>query len=136
MPKLTRIALAAAGLGGLLWTVKAIVIAARNGSFDPLEGVFFIGGLLAIVAASVLVPLALAGRLRPAARAGLAVAGTIGFVALTLLLEAIGKSIAGGVYDGGNVGIAEESGILLAGLGWLVIAAVLARRAATPPAAA
>ena len=57
-------------------------------------------------------------------------------MALTLLLEAIGKSIAGGVYDGQNVGIAEESGILLAGLGWLAIAAVLARRVATPRRAA
>ena len=138
MTKLSRIALASAALGGALWTVKALIITARDGSFDPLEGVFFLGGLLATVVAAALVPADLSRRLgTPAARAGAAVAGFLALVAATLALEAIGKGIADALYDGGNLGIREESGILLAGLGWLAVAALLARRAAArPPRAA
>ena len=138
MTKLTRTALATAAVGGALWTVKALVITARDGSFDPLESVFFIGGLLAMVAAAVLVPAHLARRVgTPMARAGAAVAGFVALIAATFALEAIGKGIAGALYDGGNLGLREESGILLAGLGWLAVAALLARRAAArPPRAA
>jgi len=145
MTSLTRTAVTAAALGGTLWTVKVVVITARDGSFDPLESVFFIGGLLALLAASVLVPLALSRGLRPLPRAAVVLAGTFALVAVTLALEAIGKALAGAVYSGGNVGIAEESGILLCGVAWLAVAATLAarggvsvarRRSTTPRAAA
>ena len=75
MTKLTRIAIATAALGGALWTVKAAIITARDGSFDPLESVFFIGGLLAVVAAAALVPLALSQGRRPLARGAAVIAG-------------------------------------------------------------
>lgn len=52
--------------------------------------------------------------------------GTVALIAVTLALEAIGKGIAGGLYEGGNIGLEDESGILLAGLAWLTFAAVTA----------
>ena len=127
MLSLTRPALIAAGAAGLLWTAKVAVITARDGSFDPLESYVFIGGLLAIVAASVLVPLSVTRGLAGLRRAAAVVAGAVLLFAATVALEAAGKALVGGPYSGGNLGIEQEAGILFAGLGWLALAAAAAR---------
>ena len=131
MLTLDRPALTAAATGGVLWTVKSAVITARDGGFDPFESVFFLGGLVAIVAACVLVARCATRRLQGAGRVAATAGVAVGLVLLTGLCETLGKGLIGGPYDGGNVGIEEESGILLAGLFWLSIAgaAVGARRA-------
>jgi hypothetical protein len=133
MSKLARSAQLAAALGGLLWLVKALVITARDGSFDPLESVFFIGGLLALVAATVLWAAYAARRFRGAARVAVAIAGVPVLIAGTLLVELVGKTLVGGLAPGGNLGLEEEGGILLAGLAWLAVGLVAGSRS---PAAA
>ena len=129
---LSRPAILAAGLGGALWTVKALVITANDGSFDPLEGVFFIGGLLALLAACVLVALSLARRQRGARRVAIAVAGPLVLVAATLVLESAGKELVAALAPGDNVGLEEEGGILTCGLAWLTLAVVAARGKQAP----
>lgn len=139
MLSLTRPARIAATTGGLLWTVKAVVITARDGSFDPLESVFFLGGLAGILAAAVLVGHALTRGLSGAGRVAATVAGTVALVALTVAIEQAGNSLVGGAYDGGNLGVEDESGIGLAGLFWLAVgiaSAMRARRAAGSRSAA
>lgn len=122
MLTLSRSATTAAATGGLLWTVKVAVITARDGSFDPLESWVFIGGLLALLAASVLVAVDMSRRLRGVARIAAAVVGALALVAATIALEGIGKSLVAGLSDGSNIGLEEEGGILLAGLAWLAVA--------------
>ena len=128
MYSLHRSALLAAGLGGLLWTVKAVVITANDGSFDPLESAFFIGGLLTLLAAAVLVGARLTGGLRLAARIPATVAAALGLVVASLLLESLGKGAIAAVASGDNVGLEQEGGILACGLAWLTLAVVAARR--------
>jgi hypothetical protein len=123
MNSLSRITILAAGLGGLLWTVKALVITANDGSFDPLEGVFFIGGLLSLVAASVLLGVDVTRRLRGVRRIGAVIAAAVLAVALSLVLEGLGKSAVAALASGDNVGLEEEGGILCCGLAWLALAA-------------
>jgi hypothetical protein len=134
MLTLTRPTRIAAGIGGALWTLKALVITANDGSFDPLESVVFIGGVLALTTAAVILGFHLtrgAGRLaRVPAAAGVA----IGLVVATLLLESLGKYVVGGIAPGDNLGLEAEGGILCCGLVWLAIARLSAsgRRAAPP----
>jgi hypothetical protein len=137
MNTLSRLTILVAGLGGLLWTVKALVITANDGSFDPLESVFFIGGLLSLLAAAVLLALDVTRRHGGIRRAGAAVAAALAAVAVTLALEGLGKSAVAALASGGNVGLEEEGGILCCGLAWLALAAWSAtggqRRGATSP---
>jgi hypothetical protein len=128
MLTLTRIASTVAGLGGLLWTVKALVITARDGSFDPLEGVAFIGGLLALVAACVLVAPLLTARLRGPLRVVATAGAALGLVAATFAVTVAGQALVAAIAPGSNLGLEEEGGILLAGVAWLIVA----RRIAPP----
>jgi hypothetical protein len=127
MNSITRPALIAAGIGGLLWTAKAVIITVNDGSFDPLESFFFIGGLLALVAAAVLVGAHLTRRLRLAARIPATVAAALGLVVATLLLESLGKSVIAAIARGDNLGLEEEGGILACGLAWLALAVAALR---------
>lgn len=132
MLNLTRPTIIAAGLGGALWTVKVLGIIATDGSFGTLEDVTFLGGLAALFAACLLVAVDVSRRLRGLARAAATVAAAIGLLAATVALEALGVSVVGGLYDGGNVGIEDEAGILLAGLAWLALALTATRSGASP----
>lgn len=136
MHKLTRRSLIAAGLGGALWTIKALVITANDGSFGLLESIFFLGGLAALLTAAVLIAIDLARGLTGVPRVAATLAMAVVLVAATVALEALGKTVIGGPYDGGNLGLEEESGILLAGLVWLTVAAVAARARTGRPATA
>jgi hypothetical protein len=137
MFSLARLTSTVAAIGGLLWTVKAVVITARDGSFDPLESFVFIGGLLALLAASVLAAMLVTARFRGAARAAAAAGAAVGLVAVTLALTEVGQVLVASVAPGGNLGLEEEGGILLAGLTWLFVAGriSLSGRARRRPAA-
>jgi hypothetical protein len=124
----TRIAATVAGLGGLCWTVKALVITALDSSFDPLEGVFFIGGLLALLAAALLTAPLLTKRLRGLARVAATAGAAAGLVAATFAVTVAGQALVAAIAPGSNLGLEEEGGILLAGLAWLFAA----RRIAPP----
>ncbi len=87
----------AAGLGGLLWLVKAVVITARDGSFDPLESAMFVTGLLAIVVAAVLWTAVAARHLRGAARVAVAIVGVPALIVASLLVELVGKTLVAGI---------------------------------------
>jgi hypothetical protein len=123
MNSLSRLTILAAGLGGLLWTVKALVITANDGSFDPLEGVFFIGGLLALLSAAMLLAADVTRRLGGVRRAGAAIAVAAAAIAATLMLEVLGKNAVAALASGDNVGLEQEGGILCCGLAWLALAA-------------
>ena len=137
MNTLSRLTILAAGLGGLLWTVKALVITANDGSFDPLESYFFIGGLLSLLAASVFLGVDVSRRLGGIRRAGAAIAAAVAAVAATLVLEGLGKSAVAALAPGSNVGLELEGGILCCGLAWLALAAwsAIGRRSAQAAAA-
>jgi hypothetical protein len=122
MNQLSRITIIAAGLGGLLWTVKALVITANDGSFDPLESVFFIGGLLSLLAASVLLGFDVTRRLSGIRRAGAVLVAAVAAVATTLVIEGLGKTVVTALASGGNLGLEQEGGILCCGLAWLALA--------------
>jgi hypothetical protein len=138
MKTLSRTTILAAGLGGLLWTVKALVITANDGSFDPLESVFFIGGLLSLVATSVLLGVDLSRGRRGLRRAGGTIAVAVAAVTATLVLEGLGKSAVAALASGNNLGLEEEGGILCCGLAWLALAArsAIGRRSAQGAVAA
>ena len=123
MTSLRTPTLIAAGLGGLLWTVKALMITAGDASFDPLESYFFIGGLLTLLLATVLVAVDFTRQRRGLTRIAGAVALAIGLVAATLVLELLGKTAVAALAPGDNLGLEEEGGILCCGLAWLAFAA-------------
>ena len=127
---LTRIAQFAAGLGGLLWTVKALVITLRDGSFEPLEGFVFVGGLLGITIGAVLFAVAFGRRFRGLTRVAATVGGIVTLVFASGVLMSVGVSIVGGVASGDNLGLEEEGGVLLTGLAWLTFALLAAREPA------
>ena len=130
--------LIAAGLGGLLWTVKVLVITAGDASFDPLESYVFIGGLLAILTAAVLVAIDVTRQRRGLVRVAAAAATAIGIVAGMLVLESLGKAAVAALASGDNLGLEQEGGILCCGLAWLAFAAwsASARRSVTNAVAA
>ena len=119
-----------AALGGALWTVKALGITVNDGSFDPLENVFFLGGLFSLLLASVLIAVHVGRRLGGLRGAAAGAATAVGLVAGTLAIEAVGHALVGGIASGSNVGLEEEGGILLAGLAWLALAAAARTRRA------
>jgi uncharacterized membrane protein len=135
MTNLTRSATIAAAAGGSLWTFKALVITARDGSFDPLESVVFIGGLLCILTATVLFAIVLSRRARGVARVGVGIAAGVGLFTLALLTEFAGKELVAGLASGNNLGLEEEGGILCVGLLWLALAAANLRSHARMPVA-
>jgi hypothetical protein len=135
MLSLNRPAIIAAGLGGFLWAAKGLVITLNDGSFDPLESFFFLGGLFCLLAACVLVSASLSRRLRPVARVAATIGGTFALIAATLAIEAVGVRVIGAIASGDNLGLEKEGGILLCGIAWMTLAAVGARSLERRPAA-
>ena len=127
MLSLSRSATNAAATGGVLWTVKALAITVNDGSVQPAEGVLFLGGLAALLVACALVAAHLARNLRTAARVAATAGGFVALCAITVMLEAVGNGVIGGLATGDNVGLEEEGGILLAGLAWTALAVAAAR---------
>jgi hypothetical protein len=121
MPILSRPAIVVAAAGGLLWTVKALVITARDSSFGLLENVAFLGGLGGVLAACVLVAASLARRLTGPRRAAATALGAFALFAATLALESLGKGVISAAASGDNLGLEEESGILACGVAWLLV---------------
>lgn len=124
MLTLDRPATIAAATVGVLWTTKVAVITARDGSFDPLESWVFVGGLLGLVAACILLARCVTRRLRGPARVLATVGAALAAFAVSLLLETVGKAVIAGASSGSNLGLEQEGGILTVGLAWLALAVV------------
>jgi hypothetical protein len=121
MHTITRSAAVLATVAGAAWTVKFAVITARDGSFDPLESYVFILGLLGQIAAAALIAWQLTRALSGLARAGAAAAATLGIAAAAIAVQAAVAALVAARYDGGNLGIEQEAGILAIGLVWLAL---------------
>lgn len=132
MFSLTRLTTSAALAGGLLWSSKAAIIAARDDSFNPMESVFFIGGLAAWLTATVGLAILAARRFGGVRGAAAGIGTVVCTFAVVLAVESLGKSAISGAASGSNLGLEQEGGIFAVGLVWLVASAVLAARAGTP----
>ena len=135
MIHLSRPALLAAGIGGLAWTVKALVITARDDSFGVLEAVLFVGGLAALVAAAVLIGWHVARGRSVVVRVLLTAATAFVLCTLSFLFSEVTQPLVREAAPGSNLGLEQEGGILLTGLAWLAIAAVAATRRPDVPRA-
>jgi hypothetical protein len=124
--RLIRWSALAVAIGGLAWMVKAAVIALRESSFEPLESVVFVGGLVAQVAGGAGLAAYVARRASgAAARAGIFLAVFAGLSIGSVLLSAGAEAVVDRVYEGRNQGLDEEAGIFVAGAAWLAIGGVL-----------
>lgn len=121
MSKPARIAFTAAAVGGGAWAVKAAIITVKDGSFNPAESVFFLGGLLGILSAGVLLAWTAAARAPIAARVAFAALGLFAGFAATFAVETFSKDLIAGLAAGDNLGLEEESGIFTAGLLWFIL---------------
>jgi hypothetical protein len=116
-----------AWIGGLAWVVDVGVIIAINDSFDPLDSILFVGGLVCLAGMAVLVG-ALATRGLVGFRRALVAAGIALAVVVVLgLLSTVFDAASHALYHGDNRGLHEECGILSIALGALVIGSLLRR---------
>jgi drug/metabolite transporter (DMT)-like permease len=124
---LVRLGGVAAVAGGLLWILKFAVIALRDDSFEPLESVVFVGGLVGIILGTV----ALAALVARRESRWLALLLVVGAALGTFLLQIGVQALANAAVDADNLGISEEVGVLLVGALWLAVGVALTRR--SPP---
>jgi hypothetical protein len=130
LSRLRSTAAIAALLGGALWLIDVAVIIAIDDSFDPLDTLLFVGGLLAIGVAAGLVAALAGARYDGARRVLAAVATFVGLVVVLTLVSAAGDALSHAVYSGGNRGLHGEIGILAIALAALAGGAWLAPRRA------
>lgn len=123
MQTIPRSAALAATVGGAAWAIKFVVITARDGSFEPIESIVFLVGLLGLVATAVLVAVHLTRRLRPVPRAAASAALTVVALAAAGTVLTLVAALVARLYDGGNQGIEQEAGILAVALGLLALGA-------------
>jgi hypothetical protein len=124
---LVRLGGVAAVAGGLLWILKFAVIALRDDSFEPLESVVFVGGLVGIILGTV----ALAALVARRESRWLALLLVVGAALGTFLLQIGAQALVNAAVDADNLGISEEVGVLLVGALWLAVGVALTRR--SPP---
>ena len=121
---LVRLGGVAAVAGGLLWILKFAVIALRDDSFEPLESVVFVGGLVGIILGTV----ALAALVARRESRWLALLLVVGAALGTLLLQIGVQALVNAAVDADNLGISEEVGVLFVGALWLAVGVALTRR--------
>ena len=124
---LVRLGGAAAAAGGLLWVIKFTVIALRDDSFEPLESVVFVGGLVGIILGTVALAALVARREARWLVLLVVVAAALG----SFLLQIGVQALVNAAVDADNLGISEEVGVLFVGALWLAVGVALTRR--SPP---
>ena len=124
---LVRLGGAAAVAGGLLWVIKFTVIALRDDSFEPLESVVFVCGLVGIILGTVALATLVARRESP----WLALLVVVGAALASFLLQIGVQALVNAAVDADNLGISEEVGVLFVGALWLAVGLALTRR--SPP---
>jgi hypothetical protein len=131
MSRLARTAALAFLIGGAAWAIDVAVIIAVDGSFDPLDSFLFFSGLVANLAAVVLL-VAWAARGQRGARRLLAAACAV--IALAGGLAAIslaGDQLARALYSGSNAG-GDEGSVLAVAIVALLVGYVLRREPVSP----
>ena len=124
---LVRLGGAAAVAGGLLWVIKFTVIALRDDSFEPLESVVFVCGLVGIILGTVALATLVARRESP----WFALLVVVGAALASFLLQIGVQALVNAAVDADNLGISEEVGVLFVGALWLAVGLALTRR--SPP---
>jgi drug/metabolite transporter (DMT)-like permease len=124
---LVRLGGAAAVAGGLLWVIKFTVIALRDDSFEPLESIVFVGGLVGIILGTIALAALVARRESRWLVLLVVVAAALGSFLLQIGIQALVNA----AVDADNLGISEEVGVLFVGALWLAVGVALTRR--SPP---
>ena len=124
---LVRLGGAAGVAGGLLWVIKFTVIALRDDSFEPLESIVFVGGLVGIILGTIALAALVARRESRWLVLLVVVAAALG----SFLLQIGVQALVNAAVDADNLGISEEVGVLFVGALWLAVGVALTRR--SPP---
>ena len=124
---LVRLGGAAAVAGGLLWVIKFTVIVLRDDSFEPLESIVFVGGLVGIILGTIALAALVARRESRWLVLLVVVAAALGSFLLQIGIQALVNA----AVDADNLGISEEVGVLFVGALWLAVGVALTRR--SPP---
>jgi hypothetical protein len=120
------VASVACAAAGLLLVADTLVITVLDRSFDPLDSVLFLSGLLAMLVGLVAAGLAVAEGRRP--RWAWALGAFVGLSAVLGLVSDLGDRLARATYTGSNLGLRTEWSFFLVGVQLLVLAAAVARR--------
>jgi hypothetical protein len=110
---------------GAAWIVDVAVITAIDNSFDPLDSILFLGGLVCLVATGVLVGTLASRRFTGARRVLIAAGVALSLMAGLVLVSVVVDAASHELYHGSNRGLHNECGIFAIGLGALTIAALL-----------
>lgn len=121
MDRLLQIGKIAALVGGVAWTVKALVIIVRSANFQPLEGVLYFAGVGGILIGAFGLAAFVARRWDGAKRWIGFVVVLVGAAVVTSMVSSVIQNAVGDAYSGTNVGLEEEIGILTPGVLWLLI---------------
>ena len=108
--------------GGALWVVKFAVISARDGSFEPLEGVVYAAGLAGILVGALGLAALVTGRASGWHRL---VVFPLAFALPILLSAIVSDALIKPAIGTTNQGLDEESGILFSALLWIAIGIIL-----------
>jgi len=125
MQRLIDIGKIAAIVGGVAWTVKAGLIIAIDGHFQPIEGLFYFLGVGGIFVGAFGLAAYFGAKASGPARWVIFVVALGVAVVVTALASSFIQETVADSYTGSNVGIEEEIGILTPGLIWLAIGAFL-----------
>ncbi len=126
-------ALRATGLfglvGGAAWVIDTVTIAVLNRSFDPLDSVLFIVGLVGLVLTIGALAVHLsAGREGPA-RAGVAVGAFLATTAVLATVSFAADTLGRHAFSSSNIGLHEEWSCFSTGLVLVAIAVWAGRKA-------
>jgi hypothetical protein len=122
----SRVASAACGVAGVLLVSDTVVITVLDRSFDPIDSVLFLGGLVVMLVGLVATAVALTAGRRP--RWGRALGALVLLVAVLGVVSDLGDRLARAVYTGSNLGLRTEWSFFLVGVQLLVLAVLVARR--------
>lgn len=119
-------------VGGAALVLDTTIIAVINRSFDPLDSVLFLGGLLCSLTGLVITSAVLTRRTthRPIRAIGL----FVGTLLLMGLIAGAANTIAHRTYHGGNIALRGEWFFFLVGVMTLAIGVLTRRRRERTPA--
>jgi uncharacterized membrane protein HdeD (DUF308 family) len=123
-PSTPRTPAIAAVVGGAAWVIDVVVIIAINNSFDPLDSILFLGGLLSLIAAGILATTLVARRRHGRTRLAAAAASIAALTAMIAVISLAGAAIAHALIPTSNRGH-NEGAVLAAGIVTLITGIVL-----------